>query len=158
MRGDPHDRDLVSGHAVAGFGLAATLISIWQRVATALLKIVVGTVAQLVIGAVISSTVLGVNEPWIKFLAGMEAIILTFLAGTELDPEVFKKSGRKQRPGVARFCSAFFRGGGWRKLVSKMVAWISGPKGFELCALYGDRGALLVGNNPQETYDRLMFT
>jgi hypothetical protein len=70
-----------------GLALAATMISIWLRIATALSEIVVGTdrrrdsVAQLVLGAVVSSTVLGVHEPWIKFLAGVGAIILTFLAG-----------------------------------------------------------------------------
>jgi Kef-type K+ transport system membrane component KefB len=53
-----------------GLALIATLVSIWLRVATALSEIVVGTVAQLVIGAMVSSTVLGVHEPWIKFLAG----------------------------------------------------------------------------------------
>jgi Kef-type K+ transport system membrane component KefB len=33
---------------------------------------------------------LGSDQPWIKFLAGTGAIVLTFLAGAELDPVVFK--------------------------------------------------------------------
>jgi glutathione-regulated potassium-efflux system ancillary protein KefC len=78
--------------ATLWFGLAiiATLLSIWFRISTALTEIVVGTVAQLVIGALVGSTVLGTDEPWIKFLAGIAAIVLTFLAGAELDPQVFK--------------------------------------------------------------------
>ncbi|MDA8162151.1 MAG: hypothetical protein M0022_04490, partial [Desulfobacteraceae bacterium] len=52
-------------------------------------EIVVGTVAQLVIGALIGTT-LGSGEPWIMFLSGTGAIVLTFLAGAELDPAVFK--------------------------------------------------------------------
>ena len=72
-----------------GLALIATLLSIWFRIATALSEIVVGTVAQLVIGALIGTT-LGSNEPWIKFLSGTGAIVLTFLAGAELDPVVFK--------------------------------------------------------------------
>jgi len=72
-----------------GLALLATLLSIWLRIATALSEIVVGTVAQLVIGAFIGIT-LGSNEPWIKFLSGTGAIVLTFLAGAELDPVVFK--------------------------------------------------------------------
>lgn len=72
-----------------GLALLATLLSIWLRIATALSEIVVGTVAQLVIGAFIGTT-LGSNEPWIKFLSGTGAIVLTFLAGAELDPVVFK--------------------------------------------------------------------
>ncbi len=73
-----------------GLALLATLLSIWFRVATALSEIVVGTVAQLVIGALIGSAVLGTNEGWIKFLSGTGAIVLTFLAGAELDPVVFR--------------------------------------------------------------------
>jgi glutathione-regulated potassium-efflux system ancillary protein KefC len=34
--------------------------------------------------------VLGTDESWIKFLSGLGAIVLTFLAGAELDPQVFK--------------------------------------------------------------------
>ena len=73
-----------------GLALVATLLSIWLRVATALSEIVVGTVAQLVLGAVIGATALGTDQTWIKFLAGTGAIVLTFLAGAELDPDVFR--------------------------------------------------------------------
>lgn len=73
-----------------GLALIATLLSIWLRVATALSEIVVGTVAQLFIGALLGSAVLGTDQSWIKFLAGTGAIVLTFLAGAELDPVVFK--------------------------------------------------------------------
>ena len=38
---------------------------------------------------------LGSDEGWIKFLAGIGAIILTFLAGAELDPIVFKKKWKE---------------------------------------------------------------
>ncbi|MDA8162509.1 MAG: hypothetical protein M0022_06345, partial [Desulfobacteraceae bacterium] len=62
-----------------GLTLFATLLSIWFRIATALSEIVVGTVAQLVIGALIGTT-LGSGEPWIMFLSGTGAIVLTFLA------------------------------------------------------------------------------
>lgn len=70
--------------------LVATLLSIWLRIATALSEIIVGTVAQLVIGALIGGTVLGTNVSWITFLSGTGAIVLTFLAGAELDPVVFR--------------------------------------------------------------------
>jgi len=72
-----------------GLALVATLFSIWFRIATALSEIVVGTVAQLVIGALIGTT-LGADQPWITFLSGTGAIVLTFLAGAELDPVVFR--------------------------------------------------------------------
>jgi glutathione-regulated potassium-efflux system ancillary protein KefC len=73
-----------------GLALVATLLSIWLRIATALSEIVVGTVAQLLIGAVIGTALLHTDESWIKFVSGTGAIVLTFLAGAELDPVVFK--------------------------------------------------------------------
>jgi glutathione-regulated potassium-efflux system ancillary protein KefC len=74
-----------------GLALVATLLSIWLRIATALSEIVVGTIAQLVIGAVIGAAMLGTDQTWIKFLSGTGAIVLTFLAGVELDPVVFRE-------------------------------------------------------------------
>src|SRR6266702_3658419 len=73
-----------------GLALVATLIAIWFRISTALSEIVVGTVAQLVIGAVFVHGELGAKAPWITFLAGTGAIVLTFLAGAELDPIIFR--------------------------------------------------------------------
>lgn len=73
-----------------GLALLATLLSIWFRIATALSEIVVGTVAQLIIGALVGASMLGTKEPWIVFLSGTGAIVLTFLAGAELDPVVFR--------------------------------------------------------------------
>jgi glutathione-regulated potassium-efflux system ancillary protein KefC len=85
--------------------LIAGLFSIWLRVSTALSEIVVGTVAQLIFGAVIGSAVLGTDESWIKFLSGVGAIVLTFLAGAELDPAVFKL---KWKEAVAVGLASFF--------------------------------------------------
>jgi len=73
-----------------GLALLATLLSIWLRIAAALSEIVVGTVAQLIIGATIGTALLHTDESWIKFVSGTGAIVLTFLAGTELDPTVFR--------------------------------------------------------------------
>lgn len=75
-----------------GLALVATLLSIWLRISVALTEIVVGTVAQLFIGALLGPTALDANESWVKFMAGVGAIVLTFLAGAELDPKSFRKS------------------------------------------------------------------
>jgi len=88
-----------------GLALIATLVSIWLRVATALSEIVVGTLAQLLIGALVGTAVLGGDQGWIKFLSGTGAIVLTFLAGAELDPEVF---GRKWKEATAVGLISFF--------------------------------------------------
>ena len=70
--------------------LLAVLASIWLRISTSLSEIVVGTVAQLFIGALIGSQALGARSDWVSFLAGTGAIVLTFLAGAELDPAIFR--------------------------------------------------------------------
>ncbi len=80
-----------------GLAIIAGLLSVWLRVSTALSEIVVGTVAQLVIGAAVGSAVLGTDESWVKFLAGIAAIVLTFLAGAELDPAGFKLKWKDAR-------------------------------------------------------------
>ena len=66
-----------------GLALLASIISIRVAVSVALIEIVVGTVAGNVIHLEIT--------PWVNFLAGFGAIMLTFLAGAEIDPEVVKR-------------------------------------------------------------------
>src|SRR5262249_61451261 len=59
-------------------------------------------------GAVIGSAVLGTDESWIKFLSGIGAIVLTFLAGAELDPAVFKLKWKEAAAvGLASFLFPF---------------------------------------------------
>ncbi len=73
-----------------GLALVATLLAIWFKISTALTEIVVGTAAQLIFGAFIVQGGLAAKSEWISFLAGTGAIVLTFLAGAELDPTIFR--------------------------------------------------------------------
>jgi glutathione-regulated potassium-efflux system ancillary protein KefC len=92
-----------------GLALVATLLSIWLRVATALSEIVVGTVAQLIIGATLGTALLHTDDSWIKFLSGTGAIVLTFLAGAELDPAVFRTQWKEASLiGSVGFIAPFF--------------------------------------------------
>src|SRR6266581_5316865 len=87
----------------------------------ALSEIVVGTIAQLIIGAVIGSALLGTDESWVKFLSGIGAIVLTFLAGAELDPVVFKL---KWKEAVAvGFASFFFPFLGCAAAARYLLGW-----------------------------------
>jgi len=99
------------GLAALWFGLAlvATLISIWLKIATALAEIVVGTAAQLIIAMTLGATFMGTDQSWIRFLSGAGAIVLTFLAGAELDPAVFKSKWKEATSiGLAGFAIPFF--------------------------------------------------
>jgi Kef-type K+ transport system membrane component KefB len=113
-----------------GLALVATLLAIWFRVSTALSEIVVGTVAQLIVVVLIGGTGLGAQTPWIGFLAGTGAIVLTFLAGAEIDPAVFRVKWKEAIVvGLVSFFSPFFGSAavayyllGW----APMAAWLAG--------------------------------
>src|ERR1039457_3881905 len=91
-----------------GLALAATLLAIWFKISTALSEIVVGTVAQLVVVAFFAQGGRLGNTQWIAFLAGTGAIVLTFLAGAELDPTIFKTKWREALViGLAGFFGPF---------------------------------------------------
>lgn len=104
-----------------GLALIATLISIALRVATALSEIVVGTIAQLLIGAVAGGALLAGDASWLKFLSGAGAILLTFLAGAELDPAVFRKKWKEASAvGLVGFAAPFI---GCALLAHYLLAW-----------------------------------
>lgn len=66
-----------------GLALLASIISIRVAISVALIEIVVGVVAGNTIGLQLTE--------WVNFLAGFGAILLTFLAGTEIDAQVVRK-------------------------------------------------------------------
>jgi Kef-type K+ transport system membrane component KefB len=66
-----------------GLALIASVLSVWVAISVALTEIVVGAVAGNLIGLPLA--------PWVNFLAGFGAILLTFLAGAEIDPEVVRR-------------------------------------------------------------------
>jgi len=108
-----------------GLAFLASLFSIWFRISTALSEIIVGTVAQLIIGAVIGAAVLGTDETWVKFLSGVGAIVLTFLAGAELDPRVFKLKWKEAA--TVGFASFFFPFLGCAAAAHYLLGWAVMP-------------------------------
>jgi Kef-type K+ transport system membrane component KefB len=104
-----------------GLALVATLVAIWLRVATALSEIVVGTIAQLVIGAALGGMLLAGDASWLKFLSGAGAILLTFLAGAELDPVVFRRNWKEATAvGLVSFAAPFV---GCAALARYILGW-----------------------------------
>jgi Kef-type K+ transport system membrane component KefB len=110
--------------------LIATLLAIWFRVSTALTEIVVGTAAQFILGYLFGADVLGTNEAWVKFLAGLAAIVLTFLAGAELDPVVFRRNWKEASTvGLVSFFAPFFGCAAVARWVlgwGEMQSWLAG--------------------------------
>jgi Kef-type K+ transport system membrane component KefB len=113
-----------------GLALIASMLAIWLRIASALSEIVVGAIAQVVIGAALGATILNGEATWIRFLSGAGAILLTFLAGAELDPVVFRQQWKQTCViGLVSFgapflgCAALARWGlGW----SPEASWLAG--------------------------------
>jgi Kef-type K+ transport system membrane component KefB len=66
-----------------GLALLAALISIRVAISVALIEIIVGAVAGNIVGLQLTE--------WVNFLAGFGAILLTFLAGTEIDPRIVRR-------------------------------------------------------------------
>src|SRR5208282_3987013 len=66
-----------------GLALAASVMQIWVAISIALLEIIVGAVA----GNLLSLPL----TPWVNYLAGFGAILLTFLAGAEIDMKVIRR-------------------------------------------------------------------
>lgn len=66
-----------------GLALIASLISIRLAISVALIEIIVGS---------FGGNFLGLHTtPWVNYLAGVGSILLTFLAGAEIDPEVVRR-------------------------------------------------------------------
>jgi Kef-type K+ transport system membrane component KefB len=96
-----------------GLALLASIISIRVAMSVALIEIIVGAVAGNAIGLPLTE--------WVNFLAGFGAILITFLAGTEIDAKVLRRHlGPSVGIGVLSFlapylgCMLFARHGlGW---------------------------------------------
>jgi len=73
-----------------GLAVLATVLAKHLRVSMALLEICIGIVAGAVAEYLFSPEALGSNEDWLRFLASTGAVFLTFLAGAELEPAVFR--------------------------------------------------------------------
>lgn len=71
-----------------GLALVASIISIRTAISVALVEICVGVVGGNFLG-------LDPHSEWISFLAGFGAILLTFLAGAEIEPDVLRKYGKE---------------------------------------------------------------
>ena len=68
----------------------AAMLATHMKISIALMEICVGVAAGAVATRFWGSDALGNNAEWLKFLASSGSVLLTFLAGAELEPEVMK--------------------------------------------------------------------
>src|SRR5712692_915640 len=84
-----------------GLALIASLFSIRLGISVALTEIFIGVVAG-------NAFSLDTNE-WINFLAGFGSVVLTFLAGAEVEPAVLRRKLRETMSiGLVAFAAPFF--------------------------------------------------
>jgi Kef-type K+ transport system membrane component KefB len=81
-------------YAIAAIWLALAVLSAvlasHLRISVALVEICVGVVAALAADRFFHPDALGANLGWLRFIASVGAVLLTFLAGAELDPAAMK--------------------------------------------------------------------
>jgi len=85
---------MIEAYSLATFWLAlaviAALLAKRLKMSMALAEICVGVIASTFVSWCYSPESMGANQEWLKFLASTGSILLTFLAGIELDPAVMK--------------------------------------------------------------------
>jgi len=74
-----------------GLAVLSAIVAYHLKVSIALVEICVGVIAAAVVGYMGMPDALGSNLEWLRFLAASGAVLLTFLAGAELEPEVIRK-------------------------------------------------------------------
>jgi Kef-type K+ transport system membrane component KefB len=91
------DSVLLTAAAWMALALAASLISIRIGISIALIEICVGAVA--------GNTISLQPTEWVNFLAGLGSVLLTFLAGAEIEPAALR---RQWKPALAIGSVSFF--------------------------------------------------
>lgn len=87
---------------VATIAVVASLISPRLGVSVAVLELLLGVVAANAFG--ISEA----GQDWLPFLAGVGSVVLTFLAGAEIDPEAMRRTWKASAAiGVSSFVAPF---------------------------------------------------
>ena len=71
--------------------VVSALIASFLRLSIALVEICVGVAAAASTGFFGVGDVLAADAEWVRFLAASGAVVLTFLAGAELDPDIVRK-------------------------------------------------------------------
>lgn len=88
-----------SAFAVAALWLllavVASLLAHHLKLSMALTEILVGVAAGFFAGRYLAPGALGSDQPWLRFLASTGAILLTFLAGSELEPAVLRRKWKE---------------------------------------------------------------
>ena len=73
-----------------GLAVVSAVVAYHLRVSIALVEICIGMIVASVAGYIGKAEAMGSNLEWLRFLAASGAVLLTFLAGAELEPGVIR--------------------------------------------------------------------
>ena len=92
-----------------GVAVLSTIIASHLRISMALVEICVGMAAAFVANQFVGPDALKANQDWLRFIASIGAVLLTFLAGAELDPAVIRTKWKEVAlVGAVGFFAPFF--------------------------------------------------
>jgi Kef-type K+ transport system membrane component KefB len=104
-----------------GLALVATFLGSRFKISNALMEITVGLVAGTVATHYIGPDALGARQPWLVFIASTGAVVLTFLAGAELDPTTMRTRWKEVLiVGVVSFAAPFL---GCAAIARSVLGW-----------------------------------
>src|SRR5208337_2295754 len=104
-----------------GLAVLAAIIAYHFKISIALVEICVGVAAGAAAALFGEPDALGSNLEWLRFLASSGAVLLTFLAGAELDPVVIRKKLKEVTVvGLVGFLSPFI---GCSALAYYVLGW-----------------------------------
>ncbi len=78
-----------------GLAVIAVIIAYYLKISIALVEICMGVAVAGAAYYFFDTEVMGVNDEWLRFLASSGAVLLTFLAGSELEPDVIRKKKKE---------------------------------------------------------------
>lgn len=92
-----------------GLAVISAIIAYHLRISIALVEICVGVGTGALAGLLNKPDIMGSNIEWLRFLASSGAILLTFLAGAELDPDALRTKVKEiSVVGLVGFLAPFF--------------------------------------------------
>jgi Kef-type K+ transport system membrane component KefB len=112
--------------------ITAAMLASWLKISVALLEIMIGILAALLIKLLIPDSNIHFNGNWFEMLAAIGALMLTFLAGTELEMGVLKREYKGAAIiGMSSFCIPFlisaavaYYGFGWSTKASLLTGLV----------------------------------
>jgi glutathione-regulated potassium-efflux system ancillary protein KefC len=104
-----------------GLAVLSAILAYHLRISIALVEICIGVVTAAVAASFGKIDALGSNLEWLRFLASSGAVLLTFLAGAELEPEVLRtKLKEVSTVGLVGFCAPFL---GCAAIAHYLLGW-----------------------------------